>query len=446
MEKIHKFKFNDKNIIMDINSGSIFVVDEIAYEIIEDYEKGLAYIRDKYDYEAKEIEEAYTEIESLVEGGYLLTKEVNKEDIKYNEANVIKALCLHVSHDCDLNCRYCFASGGNFKGERQVMDLETGKKALDFLVENSGNRRNLEVDFFGGEPLLNFEVVKALTLYGQELNEKFGKNIRFTITTNGTHLNDENIDFINQYMDNVVMSLDGRKEINDYMRPNRGGAGTFDKIVPNFKKLIEKRGDKDYYIRGTFTSNNLDFGKDAREFYDLGFDKISLEPVVTDEKEPYAIKEENLARVLEEYESFAKEYLEINKDDDFLFYHYMVDLDEGPCMSKRSVGCGAGSEYVAITPEGDIYPCHQFVGEEDFKIGTLEEGITKTSLRGVFKEANIFNKEDCSTCWARFYCSGGCHANAYYNNQDLMKPYKMGCEMEKKRIECSLGILASQGE
>lgn len=444
MERIHKFKFDDKNIVMDINSGSIFVFDELAYNIVDDYEKGLDYISDNYDEEKEALKEAYEEINSLVEGGYLFTRAVEQEDIKYNESNVIKALCLHVSHDCDLSCRYCFASGGNFKGERQVMSLETGKKALDFLVEHSGNRRNLEVDFFGGEPLLNFDVVKELTYYGHELNKKYNKNIKFTITTNGTHLNDENIAFINEHMSNAVLSLDGRKEVNDYMRPNRGGQGTFDKIVPKFQKLIETRGDKDYYIRGTFTSNNLDFGADALAFYDLGFRKISLEPVVTDEKEPYALKEEHLERILQEYEDFAKDYIRLNKEEDFLFYHYMVDLDQGPCLAKRSVGCGAGSEYIAITPEGDIYPCHQFVGEEEFKIGSLDDGIVKKDMRDKFKKANIFNKEDCKNCWARFYCSGGCHANAYYNNGDFMKVYKLGCEMEKKRIECSIGILASE--
>ena len=446
MEKIHKFYLNDKYIVLDINSGSIFVFDEIAYNIIDDYDKGLDYIKSAYPYESDEIETAYEEIDELVKGGYLLTDNVEEGDLNYNESGIIKALCLHVSHDCDLNCRYCFASGGNFKGERRIMDLETGKKALDFLVANSGNRRNLEVDFFGGEPLLNFDVVKDLTFYGMELNDKYDKNIRFTLTTNGTHLDDEKIDFINKYMSNVVLSIDGRKEVNDYMRPNRGGKGTYDTIVPKFQKLIKERGDKEYYIRGTFTSNNLDFSEDALKFHELGFDKISLEPVVTDEKEPYAIREEDLDKVLKEYEKFSKDYMDINKDEDFLFYHYMVDLDDGPCMAKRSVGCGAGSEYVAITPEGDIYPCHQFVGEEEFRIGSLDEGIFKDELREEFREANVFNKDDCRSCWARFYCSGGCHANAYYNNGNIKEPYKMACEMEKKRIECSISILANQEE
>lgn len=444
MERIHKFKFNDKNIVMDINSGSIFVFDPISYDIIDDYEKGLDYILGAYSYPKEDLEEAYAELKVLVDNEYLLTRPVEEEDISYNESNVIKALCLHVAHSCDLDCRYCFASGGHFKGERALMSLETGKKALDFLVEHSGNRRNLEVDFFGGEPLLNFDVVKELTYYGQELNEKHGKNIRFTMTTNGTHLTDENIDFLNEHMDNIVMSLDGRKEVNDHMRPTRAGQGTFDKIVPNFQKVIEGRGDQDYYIRGTFTSNNLDFGKDVLEFHKLGFKKTSIEPVVTDEKEPYAIREGDLERILQEYEDLAKEYIRLNQDDDFLFYHFMMDLDQGPCLAKRSVGCGAGAEYVAVTPEGDIYPCHQFVGEEGFKIGSLDEGIYNKQMREDFKAANVFAKDDCKTCWARFYCSGGCHANAYYNNGDLMKPYKLGCEMEKKRIECSIGILASE--
>lgn len=443
MERIHKFELNGQKIVLDINSGSIFVFDDISYDIIDDFDKGLDYIVENYDYDPADIEEAYQEIDQLVKGDYLLTPEVKEGELKYNRENVVKSLCLHVSHDCDLNCRYCFASGGTYNTERDIMSYETGKKALDFLIENSGHRRNLEVDFFGGEPLLNFDVVKKLTLYGEELNEKYNKNIRFTITTNGTHLTDEIIDFINDHMSNVVLSLDGRKEINDKMRPNRGGKGSFDKVVPKFQDLIEKRGDKEYYVRGTFTNENLDFSKDAMTFRELGFDKISLEPVVTDPKEPYALREEHIDKIKEEYEKFAKIYLEENEKSDFLFYHFMMDLDEGPCLAKRSVGCGAGSEYLAITPTGDIYPCHQFVGKEEFKIGNLDEGIKNEDLREEFRTSNIFTKEDCSKCWAKFYCSGGCHANNYYNTGDLHQAYKMGCELEKKRIECAIAILAS---
>ncbi len=445
MKKIHKFEANGKFIVLDIFSGSIFVVDELTYSMIDYYNNGVDYILEKLpEYDENTIREVYGELKRLVEDGYLFSDEVDAEDIKYNRENIIKAMCLHVSHDCDLRCKYCFAGQGDFSGERSLMNVETGKKALDFLVENSGNRRNLEVDFFGGEPLLNFEVVKELTFYGKELNKKHNKNIRFTITTNGLRLDDDKIDFINEHMSNVVMSLDGRREVNDLMRPTVNNKGSYDIIVPKFKKLIAKRGDKDYYVRGTFTSNNLDFSKDALEFYNLGFKKVSIEPVVTEEKEPYALKEEHLDAILKEYEEFSRLYKDINEKDDFLFFHFVIDLNDGPCLAKRSVGCGAGAEYISVTPEGDIYPCHQFVGDEKFIMGNLNEGILKSELREVFKSSNVFTKEDCRDCWAKFYCSGGCHANAYYNNGTITKPYKLGCEMEKKRLELSLSLLDTE--
>ena len=327
------------------------------------------------------------------------------------------------------------------------MDLETGKKALDFLVAHSGNRRNLEVDFFGGEPLMNWEVVKALTLYGEELNRTKNKNLRFTLTTNGLGLNDEVNAFLNEHMKNVVLSVDGRRDVNDRMRPTANGRGSFDLIVPKIKRFIESRGDKEYYIRGTFTANNLDFGEDAKEFHRLGFEKISLEPVVTDPEKSYALRDKHLPQILEEYERFAEDYVEIRKrDKDFLFFHYLIDLDGGPCLAKRSIGCGAGVEYICVTPKGEIYPCHQFVGETDFLIGSLDEGITRRDIVEEFQNANVFTKEDCRSCWAKFYCSGGCHANAYYNNGDLKEPYHLGCMMEQKRIECAIGILAQMEE
>jgi uncharacterized protein len=327
------------------------------------------------------------------------------------------------------------------------MSLEVGKKSLEFLAKNSGNRRNLEVDFFGGEPLMNFQLVKDLVKYGRELEKEYNKNFRFTITTNGVLLDDDKIDFINENMDNVVLSLDGRKEVNDNMRKTISGDGSYDIILPKFKKMVEKRGDKDYYIRGTFTSNNIDFSKDALDFYKEGFKKISIEPVVTSEEMDYALREEHLERVLKEYEKFSADYLDIKKkDEDFYFFHFMIDLTQGPCIIKRAVGCGAGSEYVAVTPEGELYPCHQFVGESEFLIGNVDEGVINTELRDTFKKANVYNKEECRNCWARFYCSGGCHANAYYAHKDFSKPYKLGCEMEKKRIECAISILANLQE
>ncbi|NMB27157.1 MAG: thioether cross-link-forming SCIFF peptide maturase [Tissierellia bacterium] len=446
-KRIHKYSLNGKNIVLDINSGAVHVVDDIVYLILDYYknntlEEIITLIRDKYD--EKDIFESYNEIKTLEEEGLLYSEESSIGNIKYNEDNIIKALCLHVAHDCNLRCNYCFASQGDFKGDRSLMTLDVGKRALEFLVENSGNRRNLEVDFFGGEPLMNFELVKELVRYGRKLEQKNNKHFRFTITTNGILLDDDKIDFINENMDNVVLSLDGRKEINDNMRRTISGEGSYDIIFPKFQKMVNKRGDKDYYIRGTFTSYNLDFSKDILDFYNKGFKKTSVEPVVTSPDKDYAIKEEDLGIILEEYERFSKDYIEIKKKDkDFLFFHFMIDLKQGPCLVKRAVGCGAGSEYMAVTPQGDLYPCHQFVGDEKFKIGDVFKGIENTEIRKEFKKANVYNKSECRDCWARFYCSGGCHANAYNHHKDIMKPYEIGCEMEKKRIECAISVLAN---
>ena len=325
-----------------------------------------------------------------------------------------------------------------------MMNLETGKKALLYLAQNSGNRRNLEVDFFGGEPLMNFQTVKDLVEYGRSIEKEYKKHFRFTITTNGVLLDDDKIKYINENMDNVVLSLDGRKTVNDAMRLTVSGEGSYDVILPNIKKMVQARGDKDYYVRGTFTSKNLDFGKDALNFHKEGFKKISIEPVVAPEEMDYAIKEEHLGRILQEYEDFSKEYIRLtHQDKDFMFFHFMIDLNQGPCVVKRAVGCGAGSEYLAVTPEGELYPCHQFVGEKEFLLGTLDTGVQNVELRDRFKVANVYNKEECRNCWARFYCSGGCHANAHYAHNDIMKPYEIGCEMEKKRIECALSVLAN---
>ncbi|TJX65654.1 thioether cross-link-forming SCIFF peptide maturase [Soehngenia saccharolytica] len=444
---IHKFYLNEKYIVLDINSGSVHVVDKIVYDILDYYlDHEIDEIIDilANEYPRDMILNAYKEIELLENEDLIFSNDLNT-NFEYNKENVIKAMCLHVAHDCNLKCRYCFASQGNFKGQRQLMDLETGMRALDFLVENSGNRKNLEVDFFGGEPLMNFDVVKDLVAYGRKLEKKSNKHFRFTITTNALLLNDENMNFINENMDNVVLSLDGRKSVNDYMRMTLNDGGSYDVIVPKIKEMIERRKDKDYYVRGTFTSKNLDFSKDCLEYYKNGFKNISIEPVVTDPKEDYAIREEHIETILKEYEEFSREYMELRKNDpEFLFFHFMIDLNQGPCAVKKSVGCGAGSEYIAVTPEGDIFPCHQFVGEEEFKLGTLQTGITNTKLRDKFKQANVNTKEKCKTCWAKFYCSGGCHANAYYSNNNILEPHELSCRMEKKRLECAISILANE--
>lgn len=454
MRDIHKFYLNGKYIVLDVASGSVHIVDELVYNAIDfvetqDLDNSYKKIRKKFSnkYTEVKIEEAISEIDYLIENEMLFAEDLNIKTPVYNPQNIVKAMCLHVAHDCNLRCRYCFASQGDFKGERLLMDEETGKKALDFLLQNSGNRRNLEVDFFGGEPLMNFDLVKTLVKYGREEEKKYNKNFRFTLTTNGVLLDDDKIDFINEHMSNVVLSLDGRKSINDHMRPTISGKGSYDIIIPKFKKLIEARGNKEYYIRGTFTSENLDFSEDLKEFYKLGFKSTSIEPVVTEDSQAYAIREEHLQKILDEYEKMSRDYIEIRKDDpDFKFFHFMIDLSGGPCVIKRTVGCGAGSEYIAVTPEGDIFPCHQFVGEEEFKLGNVNTGIDNPKIRDEFKCSNVFTKDDCPTCWARYYCSGGCHANSHYTNNNLKKPYRIGCEMEKKRIECAISVLANENE
>lgn len=452
MIKIHKFELNNKKIVLDINSGSVHVVDELIWDIVDLYEKNelVDIIKQlEHKYEEDQIKEACDEVKILVENDLLFSEPANIGEINYNKENIVKALCLHVAHDCNLKCSYCFASQGDFNGERLHMPLSVGKKALEFLVENSGNRRNLEVDFFGGEPLMNFDVVKDLVSYGRELENKHNKNFRFTITTNGILLDEEKAKFINENMDNVVLSLDGRKETNDRMRETVSGKGSFDVIVPKFLDFVKLRGDKSYYLRGTFTSHNLDFSKDVMFLNELGFDSVSVEPVVASPENDYALLEEHLDTIVKEYEELSKEYIKAHKNGKgFDFFHFMIDLSQGPCFIKRVVGCGAGVEYLAVTPEGDLYPCHQFVGNEDFKMGNVSDGIQKTELRNEFRQANVFSKEECSSCWAKFYCSGGCHANAYNFNNDIKNPYKIGCEMEKKRIECAISITANlnQGE
>lgn len=443
---IHKYKMNGLNIVLDINSGAVHVFDDISYDIVEDaYDKEFSYITEKYkQYSKQDLKESYDELMDLKNNSQLFVEGDYIDDLSILDEDVIKAMCLHVSHDCNLRCTYCFASQGDFGGDRELMSEEVGKKALDFLLEKSGKRKNLEVDFFGGEPLMNFEVVKKLVEYGNAQAEKKGKYFRFTITTNGLALNDDIINYINENMHNVVLSLDGRREINDKNRPLINGKGSYEYIVPKFQKLIEKRTkDKYYYVRGTFTRDNLDFSKDVKHYKDLGFELTSIEPVVGEDE--FAIREEDLPAILAEYESLAKDYADMQaKGEPFKLFHFMVDLSQGPCVIKRVRGCGAGGEYLAITPTGDIYPCHQFVGEEEFKMGNiLDENLQlPEKMRGTFKSANVFTKDECKNCWARYYCSGGCHANALHFNKDIQKPYETGCIMQRKRLECAIMVEA----
>ncbi|WP_026834556.1 thioether cross-link-forming SCIFF peptide maturase [Eubacterium xylanophilum] len=454
---IHCYKFNGDNIVMDVNSGSVHVVDDVAYDVIERYEGEsrediVKYVRGKYsesEISDQELDELFDDIESLKAEGTLFTEDTYKEGVLDFKARktVVKALCLHIAHACNLSCRYCFAGEGEYKGDRSLMSYETGKKALDFLVANSGSRVNLEVDFFGGEPLMNFDVVKQLVEYGRSLEEKHNKNFRFTLTTNGMLLNDDIIEFVNKEMDNVVLSIDGRREIHDYMRPDKAGNGSYDKILPWFKKVAESRNQTRYYVRGTFTRHNLDFVKDVLHLADLGFEQVSVEPVVADPSEDYAIREEDLPTIFKGYEELATEMLRREKEGrGFTFFHYMIDLTGGPCVYKRLSGCGSGTEYLSVTPWGDLYPCHQFVGNEEFLLGNVDDGIQNVDIVNEFKLCNVYAKKECRDCFAKFYCSGGCAANAYNTHQDINKPYEIGCELQRKRTECAIWIKAKQAE
>lgn len=455
---IHQYKNNGYNIVLDVNSGSVHVVDEVVYDVIplveelqnngcEDEEiKGriLAVLKDKYA--AEDILDAYSQIVELKEAGMLYAPDIYENyivDFKKRET-VVKALCLHIAHDCNLACKYCFAGEGEYHGRRALMSLETGKKALDFLVKNSGNRVNLEVDFFGGEPLLNWQVVKELVIYGRSLEEPYHKKFRFTLTTNGVLLNDEIMEFANREMANIVLSIDGRKEINDLMRPYRGGQGSYDTIVPKFLTVAESRKQMNYYVRGTFTRNNPDFAKDVAHLADLGFKQISVEPVVAQPSDDYALRPEELPALLEEYDHLAVELLNRRKEGKGVnFFHFMIDLEGGPCVAKRLSGCGSGTEYLAVTPWGDLYPCHQFVGQEEFLMGNVDEGIVRTDIRDNFKSCNVYAKEKCRSCFARFYCSGGCAANSYNFHGRIDDVYELGCELQRKRIECAIMIKAA---
>jgi uncharacterized protein len=461
---VHLYKNNGYNMVLDVNSGSIHVVDDVVYDVLEllneaeDRRKEEGFrqeITDKMlakygdDITAEDMKDVFDDLDELEENGTLFTVDVYKEgviDFKKRQT-VVKALCLHIAHDCNLACRYCFAGEGEYKGDRSLMSLEVGKKALDFLVANSGNRRNLEVDFFGGEPLMNFDVVKELVAYGRELEKTHDKHFRFTLTTNGVLLRDDVIEFANKEMDNIVLSIDGRKEVHDHMRPFKNGKGSYDFILDKFKKVAESRNQQKYYVRGTFTHYNLDFVKDVLSLADEGFEQISVEPVVAGPEEPYAIREEDIPQICEGYDELAKEMLKRKKEGrGFNFFHYMIDLSGGPCVYKRLSGCGSGTEYLAVTPWGDLYPCHQFVGEEEFCLGNVDDGIVNTDMRDTFKLCNVYAKEECRNCFAKFYCSGGCAANAYHCHQDINKPYEIGCELQRKRVECAIMLQAAYSE
>ena len=460
---IHQYINNGYYIVLDVNSGSVHVVDDMMYDAIAiaesligeldaprkltEYEKqtiGEKLLEKKYP--AEDIEDILSDIQELIDIEELFTKDTYVEYIRDFKARqtVVKALCLHVAHDCNLACKYCFAEEGEYHGCKALMSFEVGRKALDFLIANSGKRRNLEVDFFGGEPLMNWQVVKQLVEYGRSKEEEYDKKFRFTITTNGILLNDEIMEFCNREMSNVVLSLDGRREINDAMRPMRGGRGSYDIIVPKFQKFAKLRDMRDYYIRGTFTRNNLEFSKDVLHFADLGFKQTSMEPVVGAEEETYSIKWEDVDKVKEEYDKLAVEYIKRKKEGrGFNFFHFNIDLKQGPCVAKRLSGCGSGTEYLAVTPWGDFYPCHQFVGREEFLMGNVDIGVVRKDIRDEFKLCNVYAKPKCKTCYARFYCSGGCAANSQSFHGNITDVYDIGCELQKKRIECAIMIKAA---
>ena len=455
---VHQYKLNGYNIVLDTCSGSVHVVDDVAYDIISMYESYskeeiTAKILEKYsstpDVTAAEIEECLIDIKGLKVAKKLFTQdEYENLAIDYkNHSNVVKALCLHVAHTCNLNCSYCFASQGKYNGDRALMSFETGKQAFDFLIANSGTRKNLEVDFFGGEPLMNWDVVKKLVAYARSVEKEHNKNFRFTLTTNGMLVDDEVIDFANKEMSNVVLSLDGRKEVNDHFRVDYKGKGSYDTIVPKFQRFVEKRGGKDYYIRGTFTHNNVDFTNDILHMADLGFTELSMEPVVCPPGDPYALTDDDLPKLKEQYEILAKEMIKRKQaGNGFTFYHYMIDLDNGPCIYKRITGCGSGTEYMAVTPWGDLYPCHQFVGDHKYLLGNVWTGVTRKEVQDEFRSCNAYARKECRDCWAKLYCSGGCAANSYHATGSINGVYEYGCELFKKRIECAIMIKVAESE
>ena len=448
---IHQYKMDGLNIVLDVCSGGVHLVDDIAYDMIalyetESRERILSVMEEKYggrkDVTKEELAECYDQITVLRDAGQLFSEDTFQPmagTLKQKTAGVVKALCLHVAHTCNLNCSYCFASQGKYHGDRAVMPFEVGKQALDFLIANSGSRRNLEVDFFGGEPLMNFDTVKRLVAYARSVEKEHGKNFRFTLTTNGMLIDDEVIDFANRECANVVLSLDGRREIHDRFRVDYAGNGSWDRIVPKFQRLVEARGGKNYYMRGTFTHANPDFLKDIQVMLDLGFRELSMEPVVCAEGDPSALTAEDLPVVMKQYEDLARLLVRRRREGKpFTFYHYMIDLSGGPCVYKRISGCGSGTEYMAVTPWGDLYPCHQFVGEEAFRLGDVWNGVTNTSVREDFAACNVYAREECRECWARLYCSGGCAANAWHATGSVRGVYRTGCELFRKRMECAI--------
>ena len=454
---IHTYKLGGLNVVLDIFSGSVHIVDEVAYDIIEMYENTgkediKAKILEKYaerdDVTPSDIEDCFSDIEELKAEGKLFTEdnfEPMADTLKKKTSGVVKALCLHVAHTCNLNCSYCFASQGKYSGERALMSLEVGKRALDFLIENSEGRRNLEVDFFGGEPLMNWDMIKELVAYARVRERECGKNFRFTLTTNGVLVDDDVIEYSNREMSNVVLSLDGRREVHDRFRVDYNGVGSFDKIVPKFQRFVEMRGGKNYYMRGTLTHANPDFLEDIKTMLDLGFTELSMEPVVCAPDDPSALTEEDKAVVFEQYEKLAELMLERRAEGrPFTFYHYMIDLKGGPCIYKRVSGCGSGTEYMAVTPWGDLYPCHQFVGDEKYKLGNIYDGVTNKEIQDDFMACNVYTRPECSDCWAKLYCSGGCAANAYHATGSVRGVYKYGCELFKKRMECAIMLEAAK--
>ena len=455
---VHQYKQRGFNIVLDVFSGAVHSVDDLAYDVIAMFEHSsgdeiVAELLKKYaadpEIDEGEIRQCLADVQELVDTKQLFTTDCFQEhacDLK-NKNKAIKALCLHVAHTCNLSCEYCFAAQGKYHGDRALMSFDVGKRALDFLIENSGKQKNLEVDFFGGEPLMNWEVCKRLVEYGRSREEETGKHFRFTLTTNGMLVDDDVIEFSNKEMSNVVLSLDGRKEIHDALRKTVTGRGSYDEIVPKFQKFAKLRGDKDYYMRGTFTKNNTDFTEDIFHMADLGFDKLSMEPVVCAKDDPCALSDEDMPVLMEQYEILADEMIKRERaGKPITFYHYMIDLEHGPCVYKRISGCGSGTEYMAVTPWGDLYPCHQFVGEERFKLGDIWKGVSNTEMQEEFRSCNAYARPACSDCWAKLYCSGGCAANAYHATGDITGIYEYGCELFKKRIECAIMIKVAENE
>jgi uncharacterized protein len=450
---VHQYKLNGYNIVLDINSGSVHVVDDLAYDAISMFEETCPdkieeSLLTKYnDVSKRDILELLDDIERLKSSGKLFSQDIYGDIISHQSKNqsVVKALCLHVSHTCNLNCDYCFAAQGKYNGEHALMPFEVGRQALDFLIDNSNGRKNLEVDFFGGEPLMNWDVVKNLVLYARGQEKIHYKNFRFTLTTNGVLIDDDVIDFANKEMSNVVLSLDGRKKVHDRMRKTINGQGSYDVVVPKFKEFVDRRGSKDYYIRGTFTHENVDFVEDIKHMAGLGFKNLSMEPVVCSDDDPFALTDEDITKALSQYEILATEMLKRSKSDgEFTFYHYIIDLSHGPCIYKRIKGCGAGTEYLAVTPKGELFPCHQFVGDSKYLIGDIWTGIKNKNVCLELESAGIYSRDECRQCWARFYCSGGCFANAYHSSGSLQGIYKHGCELFKKRIECAIMLKIAQ--